>query len=213
MLREAADSGGRRRWGRPERSARPLSTAPLVSLRSWYHSRRGDLEMTSLLIAGKLPLHAARVGALRAWGANIHPDATIYHGFEVRRAARLSIGARSSIGNGAILDARGGLRIGADVNLSTGVHLWTAQHDWAGPDFSYVTAPVVIGDRAWISARVTILPGCTIGEGAVVAAGAVVSSDVAPFTLVGGVPAKRLADRTTALSYHLPDRRQKTWWW
>ena len=36
----------------------------------------------------------------------------------------------------------------------------------------------------------TILPGVTIGDGAVVAAGAVVNRDVAPNTVVGGVPAK-----------------------
>ena len=150
---------------------------------------------------------------LTGWGATIHPDATVSHGYEVRKARRLTIGARSSIGNGAILDARGGITIGADVNLSTDVHIWTGQHDWKSPDFAYVSAPVVIGDRAWISTRVTILPGCTIGEGAVVAAGALVSGDVAPFTLVGGVPAKKLADRPRDLTYQLPPRRSKPWWW
>ena len=169
--------------------------------------------MSVLAAVGKAPSHALRVAALRFCGASIHPDATVYHGFEVRRASRLVIGARSSIGNGAILDARGGLTIGADVNLSTDVHIWTAQHAWASKDFAYTSAPVTIGDRAWISTRVTILPGCTIGEGAVVAAGAVVAGDVAPFSLVGGVPAKELAQRPHDLSYRLPRRRAKTWWW
>ncbi|MBC7518782.1 MAG: acyltransferase [Microbacteriaceae bacterium] len=169
--------------------------------------------MSVLALVGKVPNHAVRVGALRFWGANIHPDATVYHGFEVRRAQRLQIGARSSIGNGAILDARGGLTIGTDVNLSTAVHIWTAQHAWDSTDFAYTAAPVTIGDRAWISTRVTILPGCTIGEGAVVAAGAVVAGDVAAFSLVGGVPAKVLAQRPRDLSYKLPRRHAKTWWW
>jgi acetyltransferase-like isoleucine patch superfamily enzyme len=42
----------------------------------------------------------------------------------------------------------------------------------------------------WIASRVTVLPGVSIGDGSVVAAGAVVSRDVAPNTLVAGVPAK-----------------------
>ncbi len=42
----------------------------------------------------------------------------------------------------------------------------------------------------------TILPGVTIGEGAVVAAGAVVTKDVAPRTVVGGVPAKLIKTLT-----------------
>lgn len=185
----------------------------MQAVKPWLRRRRADCEMSALTLVGKLPNHALRVAALRFCGATIHPDATIYHGFEVRQSRRLLIGARSSIGNGAILDARGGLTIGCDVNLSTDVHIWTAQHAWAAPDFAYISAPVIIGDRAWISTRVTILPGCTIGEGAVVAAGAVVTGDVAAFSLVGGVPAKVLGQRPRNLSYQLPSRRSKTWWW
>ena len=44
----------------------------------------------------------------------------------------------------------------------------------------------------WLGANVTILPGVTIGEGAIVAAGAVVTKDVAPRTVVGGVPAREI---------------------
>ena len=51
-------------------------------------------------------------------------------------------------------------------------------------------APIHIGKRAWLGANSTILSGVTIGDGAVVAAGAVVTKDVAPNTVVGGVPAK-----------------------
>jgi acetyltransferase-like isoleucine patch superfamily enzyme len=41
---------------------------------------------------------------------------------------------------------------------------------------------------------VTVLPGVTIGKGSVVAAGAVVTKDVPPFTLVGGIPAKKIRE-------------------
>ena len=50
--------------------------------------------------------------------------------------------------------------------------------------------PVEIGNDVWIGANVIILPGVKIGDGAVLAAGAVVTKDVAPYAIVGGVPAR-----------------------
>lgn len=55
--------------------------------------------------------------------------------------------------------------------------------------------PVVIGNDVWIGANVVILPGVNIGDGAVLAAGAVVTRDVAPYAIVGGVPAKTIRYR------------------
>jgi acetyltransferase-like isoleucine patch superfamily enzyme len=51
------------------------------------------------------------------------------------------------------------------------------------------TAPITIGDHAWINFNVAILKGVTIGEGAIVGAGAVVTKDVPPYVLVAGNPA------------------------
>ncbi len=52
------------------------------------------------------------------------------------------------------------------------------------------SAPVVIGDGAWLGEGCVILKGVTVGERAVVGANAVVTKDVPPFTVVGGVPAQ-----------------------
>lgn len=183
-----------------------------MNLRRFLGSRLGNVEMVTLAAGSFLPIHALRVALVRAWGARIHATTTLYHGFQIRSARQLRIDARSSIGDGAILDGRGGLTIGRDVNLSTQVHIWTAQHDWNAPDFDYVSAPVSVGDSVWLSARVTVLPGVTIGEGAVVAAGAVVTNDLEPWGLYGGVPARRLGDRSPK-SYELPPARAKAWWW
>jgi len=184
-----------------------------LSLRSFVGSRIGGVEMAVAAFASRLPVHALRVGLVRMLGAKIDGTATLYHGFQVRSARGLRIGARANIGDGAILDARGGLTIGEDVNLSTQVHLWTAQHGWDDADFSYESAPIVIGDHAWLSTRVTVLPGVTIGEGAVVAAGAVVTKDLAPYGLYGGVPARFIRARQAPKSYRLAPASAKTWWW
>ena len=57
--------------------------------------------------------------------------------------------------------------------------------------------PVIIERDVWIGANVTVLKGVTIGRGCVVAAGSVVTRSTEPYTMVGGVPARKLNDRFT----------------
>ena len=54
---------------------------------------------------------------------------------------------------------------------------------------------IKIGDNVWIGEKVTILAAVTIGEGAVIAANSVVTKNVAPYTVVAGVPAKVISKR------------------
>ncbi len=102
-----------------------------------------------------------------------------------------------------MLDARNGIRIGDNVSLSMGVWIWTMEHDTQDPFYGLKGGPVIIEDYAWISSRVVIMPDVTVGKGAVVAAGAVVTKDVAPYTIVGGVPAEKIGVRTKDLRYRL----------
>lgn len=69
---------------------------------------------------------------------------------------------------------------------------------------------VTIGHDTWIGHGATILPGVTIGDGAVVGSGAVVSRDVAPYTIVGGVPARLIRERFAA---GVGDRMAALSWW
>lgn len=71
--------------------------------------------------------------------------------------------------------------------------------------------PLSIGHDVWIGDRVTILSGCrAIGNGAVLAAGAVVTRDVAPYSVVGGVPAREIRRRHDAATI---ERLETTRWW
>lgn len=55
--------------------------------------------------------------------------------------------------------------------------------------------PVIIEDDVWIGGRVVILPGVRVGRGTIIGVGSVVTRDVAPFSVVGGVPAKLIKMR------------------
>lgn len=69
---------------------------------------------------------------------------------------------------------------------------------------------VTIGHDVWIGHGVTILAGVTVGNGAVIGAGAVVSHDVAPYEMVGGVPARHLKWR---FSEAQAEALQAIAWW
>lgn len=69
---------------------------------------------------------------------------------------------------------------------------------------------VRIGNDVWIGHGVTILPGVAVGDGAVIGAGAVVSGDVAPYVIVGGVPARPIKRRFSEAQGR--DLQAIAWW-
>lgn len=112
----------------------------------------------------------------------------------------LHLGSRVSIHPFTYIDATGGLEIGSDVSIAHGVTIMTTEHDFTSTDIAIrdqgvTMAAVNIGDDVWIGAGAKILAGCTIGEHSVVAAGSVVTKDVAPMSVVAGVPAKLIRYR------------------
>ena len=89
------------------------------------------------------------------------------------------------------------IRIGDRTMLASGVQLLTATHPIepvernSGVEYG---RPITIGKDCWLGGGAIICPGVTIGDGAVVGAGAVVVKDVAPYTVVGGNPARKIKD-------------------
>ncbi len=160
-----------------------------------------------LWLTAWMPTHTLRVIGLRLFGASIGPDVALGRGIRVFYPWKLSIAAHTVIGMRVYLDARGGLKIGSNANISAEAAIWTAEHDIQSPEFAMTEAPVAIGDRAWVCFRSTLLPGVTIGEGSVVAAGSVVTTDVPAFSFVGGVPAQVIGKRNENLAYELGRRR------
>lgn len=185
-------------------SSRKIPKLNFVSFFKLYLSRMIHGWMRySLRFTGNIPSHFIRnLIYKRIYRMQIAEKAVIYGGSEIRAPYNIEIGEGTIIGDESKLDGRNGISIGKNVNFSTGVWIWTDQHDPQSPGFeSKKGGLVVIGDRAWISSRVIILPGVNIGEGAVIAAGAVVTKDVEPFSIYGGVPAKRIGDRNKSLIY------------
>lgn len=114
---------------------------------------------------------------------------------------RISIGDNTVINRRCYLDGRNPIRIGDNVNISFGTVILTLQHDPHSPFFSCSGGMVTVENNVWIGVNSIILPGVTIGEGAVIGAGAVVTKDVEPYSIVGGVPAKKIGERERIINY------------
>jgi acetyltransferase-like isoleucine patch superfamily enzyme len=121
---------------------------------------------------------------------NIFPREPGYDG-------KLVIGKGSNIGDNTIIDTSDDVIIGDMVALGPYDIVYTHDHDYRSDSFAawkggVHTGKVIVEDGAWVGARVTLLPGVTIGKRAIVAAGSVVTKNVAPGDIVGGIPAKSL---------------------
>ncbi|MGH6861447.1 MAG: DapH/DapD/GlmU-related protein [Phyllobacterium sp.] len=123
-------------------------------------------------------------------------------------------------------------RIGKFANIAASVRINATNHptwrptlhhftyrsaeywDDAGADEAFFdwrrSNPVTIGHDVWIGHGATVLPGVDIGNGAVIGAGAVVSRTVAPYAIVGGVPARKIRDRFDSST---AERLQTLAWW
>jgi acetyltransferase-like isoleucine patch superfamily enzyme len=149
-----------------------------------------------------IPIYWVRHSAYRMSGVKLANNASIKMGAWIE-GFNITIGRNTTIGRNALLDGRDQLVIGNNVSISPDVQLITGSHDMNSSGFIPSSAPIIISDYVWICSRSMVLPGVTIGEGAVVAAGAVVTKDVDAFTVVGGVPAVRLGERSRDVHYQL----------
>lgn len=112
----------------------------------------------------------------------------------------LEIGDYTGINAQSYIGCQGGVKIGSNVIIGPGVRIFSENHN-----FSDLTIPirlqgetrqqVIIEDDCWIGSGATILSGVCIGTGSVIGAGSVVTKDVAPHTVVVGVPASPMKSR------------------
>jgi acetyltransferase-like isoleucine patch superfamily enzyme len=121
--------------------------------------------------AMRSPLSACELGA-------DHPD------------ARLEIGDRVFINQGATVVATSYIKIGDDTLVGEFSAIYDTNHHGLDPLHPPRSAPVVIGNNVWLCRGVVVLPGSTIGDHTVVAVGSVVNGDLPPRVLAAGNPAQ-----------------------
>lgn len=154
-----------------------------------------DLVYILLFRFSPKPLHAWRAFILKLFGAKLGKSVHIYPAVKIWAPWNLEVGDEAGVANGAILYSQGKITLGKRAIVSQGAHICAGTHDYTKPGHPLLTAPIVIGDKAWIAAEVFIHPGITIGEGAVVGARSVVTKDMPAWTVCAGHPCKPLKER------------------
>ncbi len=151
-----------------------------------------------------IPSHSIRLLFIRSALGNVGKNSNFLMGVEMRNRKNIFIGENTIVNKKVLLDGRGGkLIIGDNVDIAQETNIWTLEHNVHDDYHKDIGGDVIIEDYVWIASRVTILPGVTIGRGAAVAANAVVTKDVAPMSIVGGIPAKVIGYRKSQLKYTL----------
>jgi len=182
----------------------PLSFKKVLNAVYWLAYDTRDY-LTEVI--GRLPSNRLRCLLWRGLGVRLGRRTSIHRNCRFYRPSHVTIGAHCVILRDVLLDGRRGLTIDDNVNISEGVMVFSLHHDMNSSEFAAEGGTVSIGDHVFIGARAIILPGVTIGRGAVVAAGAVVTKDVAPLSIVGGVPAREIGSRPDVLTYTLDYRK------
>ena len=154
-----------------------------------------DFELMLLNLTTLIPLHSVRNFFWKLAGMQIGRFSTLHTGVRVFDPRGIEVGEGTIIGYGTFIDGRDSVNIGSHTDIASEVMIYSSEHDLSSPDFSAISAPVIIGNYVFIGPRAIILAGVTISDGAVVAAGAVVTKDVPAYTIVGGVPAKQIGER------------------
>ncbi|MGF1478583.1 MAG: hormogonium polysaccharide biosynthesis acetyltransferase HpsU [Cyanophyceae cyanobacterium] len=178
-----------------------LETQPLVDLRrydqSWYDRGRSGwfVLLWWLVQAIAFPLSPHPVNGFRCWLLRLF-GAQVGAGVLIRPTARftypwkVSIGDYSWIGDDVVFYSLETICIGSHCVISQKSYLCTGSHDLKDVAFNLQTAPVVIGNGAWIAADCFIAPGVTVGANAAVGARSSVFSDIPAQQVAWGTPCR-----------------------
>jgi acetyltransferase-like isoleucine patch superfamily enzyme len=146
------------------------------------------------------PVHGNVLEALTEGRLDVGPGTLLEPGVWITAPgdARVRIGAGTFLNKGVMVAAHELVEIGSNCMLANGCFVSDANHRFDDPELpvtwqGFVSkGPTRVGDNCWLGANVVVGSGVSIGERCVIGANSVVTSDVEPFTVAAGAPARRL---------------------
>jgi putative colanic acid biosynthesis acetyltransferase WcaF len=139
--------------------------------------------------------HAWRALILRCFGAQLGRNCHIYPKSRIWAPWNLRCDDGAAIADEAIVYNAAPVHLGLHAIVSQQAYLCTASHDFDDPAFPMITAPIALGEYAWVCARASVLPGVTVQDGAVLGLGSVATGDLQAWQVYAGIPARRIRQR------------------
>lgn len=136
------------------------------------------------------PLNPWRLFVLRVFGAKIDGTPFVHQRARIAMPWNVELHDASCVGDRANLYSLDRITLLPGALVAQEAYLCTGTHDVADAEWPLMTAPIVVGTRAFVGARAFVLPGVTIGERAMVGAMSVVTRDVPAGATVRGNPAR-----------------------
>ena len=150
---------------------------------------------TLLFRTSPRPLHAWRTFLLRLFGAKIGAGSHFYPHCRVWAPWNLVCGEHCGVADEATIYNPSEVILGNYCTISQQAYLCGASHDHSDPDFPLISASIAIESHAWICARATVQMGVTVREGAVLGLASLATKDLEPWTIYGGIPARKIKER------------------
>jgi putative colanic acid biosynthesis acetyltransferase WcaF len=169
------------------RGASPWSMGQRVAMIGW------DYVWGILCRWTPKPANAWRLMWLRMFGAHITGRPFVHPRARIQIPWRVTLADGACVGDRANLYSLDHISLGRNCVIAQEAYLCTGSHDFSRDSLPLITAPIVVGEGAFVGARAFVLPGVSIGDGAVVGACSVVTRDVVKGGRVKGNPARMVA--------------------
>jgi putative colanic acid biosynthesis acetyltransferase WcaF len=132
---------------------------PALFIRAVWYVTNALLFRSSLL--GLLP-SSVKASILRSFGARVGRGLVMKPRVDIKSPWFLEVGDHVWLGERVWIDNHTTVRIGSNVCISQGAYIFTGNHDWSEPTFTFFCKPVTIGDCSWITAFSKLGPGTVV---------------------------------------------------
>lgn len=178
-----------------------LDASPFVDLRQ-YHQRGYDrgkpgwyVMLWWLVQAIAFPITPHSANSLRRWllllfGAKVGPGVVIRPTARFTYPWKVEIGDYSWVGDDVVFYSLEQIQVGQHCVISQKSYLCTGSHDLRDPAFGLITAPIKVGNGAWIATDCFVAPGVQIGANAVIGARSSVFSNIPAEQVSWGTPCR-----------------------